>query len=133
MVYLDERGLSDLEESLRIDAGVKAKIDNILLNLSGMNNLGYPLKPLKGNENRGLYELPFEVNNVQYRPLGCYGPARHEFTFLILATKKQGKRRKDTNWYPGSATQVARARTGIIKRDRSRVRDYNYGKTKTAS
>lgn len=37
---------------------------------------------------KDLGELRFEVANVQYRPLGCFGPARAEFTILVGATKK---------------------------------------------
>lgn len=35
-----------------------------------------------------LGELRFEVANVQYRPLGFFGPAKAEFTILVGATKK---------------------------------------------
>src|SRR5689334_15184976 len=43
---------------------------------------------LSGPRYRVLGELRFEVANVQYRPLGFFGPARAQFTILVGATKK---------------------------------------------
>lgn len=42
----------------------------------------------------GIFELRFPWNKVQYRPLGCYGPERREFTLLIGAIEKGGKIRR---------------------------------------
>lgn len=39
--------------------------------------------PLTGY--RGIYEIKFIVQNTQYRPLGCYGLGKNEFTILIGA------------------------------------------------
>jgi hypothetical protein len=42
---------------------------------------------LKGKYTK-LGELRFDVRNVEYRPLGFFGPCQSEFTILIGATKK---------------------------------------------
>ena len=45
-------------------------------------------KPLHGRQ-RGFVELVFKTNNVQYRPIGRYGPSQREFTLLAGCSKKQ--------------------------------------------
>jgi len=40
---------------------------------------------------KGLGELRFKVRNVQYRPIGFFGPQAKEFTFLIGAIEKGGQ------------------------------------------
>lgn len=41
-----------------------------------------------GGRYRDLGELRFDVGNVEYRPLGFFGPVRAAFTILVGATKK---------------------------------------------
>jgi len=50
------------------------------------------------------------ANGVQYRPLGCYGPERREFTLLIGAVEKGGK-------LPRAALEAAVQRRKIILSD----------------
>lgn len=38
---------------------------------------------------KDIYEIKFSANNVEYRPLGFFGPGKKEFTILIWATHKQ--------------------------------------------
>src|SRR6266404_640307 len=38
----------------------------------------------------GLLELRVVLDGIQYRPLGFYGPERHEFT-LVLGSREKGK------------------------------------------
>src|SRR5271167_4427648 len=35
-----------------------------------------------------IFEMKFIIQNMQCRPLGYFGPRRHEFTFLIGAIEK---------------------------------------------
>ncbi len=42
----------------------------------------------------GIIELRIPWNRVQYRPLGCYGPKRWQFTLLSGAIEKGGKIRR---------------------------------------
>ena len=44
---------------------------------------------LRGQD--GVGAVRFEVRNVQYRPLGFFGPGARTFTFVFFATEKNGK------------------------------------------
>lgn len=60
---------------------------------------------LAGYEN--LYEIRV-VFGVQYRIIGCYGPSRKEFTFLIGAIEK------DDKLEPREALKIAETRSKLI-------------------
>lgn len=66
--------------------------NGFLETLAKMQKLEKPhVKKLKGDQNRGLFELIFTAGNKQHRVIGCYGPegVRHGFTMLIGCTHKQ--------------------------------------------
>ena len=42
-------------------------------------------------EYRELGKFRFKVKNVQYRPLGFFGPGQKEYTLLAWATERDGK------------------------------------------
>lgn len=64
-------------------------------------------RKLKGVKD--LYEIRFEANHIQHRPLGFFGPGKKEFTILIWATHKQ-------NIYePAEAIKTADNRRGHIQ------------------
>jgi hypothetical protein len=73
-------------------------------------------KALKGYD--GIYEIKFIVNNIQYRPLGCYGPDRKQFTILIGATKK-GRR-----FNPINAPEIATERKKMVLENKSYTCEY---------
>jgi hypothetical protein len=62
---------------------------------------------LKGKYTK-LGELRFDVGNVEYRPLGFFGPCRSEFTILIGATKK------GRVYHPRSALDTALSRRAAV-------------------
>lgn len=66
----------------------------------------------------GIVEVKFKVKKVQYRPLGCYGPGRHQFTLLVGAIEKGDK------FVPRSAPNTANDRRKIVQKDRSRIREH---------
>ncbi len=41
----------------------------------------------------GLFEIRFEVDNIAYRPLCCFGPTRGEFTIVLFAIEHNDKLR----------------------------------------
>ncbi len=51
----------------------------------------------------GLDELRFKFNNIQYRPIGFFGPARAEFTFVFFGVEKGGR------WVNGETCRAALA------------------------
>ncbi len=73
-------------------------------------------KPLVGYH--GIYEIKIKFKRVQYRPLGCYGPGRKEFTLLIGAIEKGSK------LTPKDAAQKAQERCKLIRRNVRYVDDF---------
>lgn len=73
-------------------------------------------KPLVGYH--GIYEIKIKFRKVLYRPLGCYGPGRKEFTLLIGA-KEVGDAFK-----PKNAPQKAQERYKLIRDDMRYVDDF---------
>ncbi|MBU1182576.1 MAG: type II toxin-antitoxin system RelE/ParE family toxin [Proteobacteria bacterium] len=67
----------------------------------------------------GIYEIIFTVQNIQYRPLGCYGPNDKEFTILTGATEKGNK------FNPLNAPLKAEKRRKDIFQGREGVHDHN--------
>lgn len=74
--------------------------------------------PLTGYS--GIFEIKFRVANVLYRPLGCFGPERMDFTFLIGANEQGDK------FVPRNAPDIAFDRMGILKADRRRARECDF-------
>ncbi|MBI3967131.1 MAG: type II toxin-antitoxin system RelE/ParE family toxin [Chloroflexi bacterium] len=91
----------------------KARIQNLIVRLE-VTEQWEPqyVSALKG-ECKGLIELRITVNGVQYRPIGCYGPDRHEFT-LLVGTVEKGSRLE-----PRDACAIAHERWAMIKENRS--------------
>ncbi len=65
-----------------------------------------------------IYELKWIHNNIQYRPLGCFGPGDKEFTLLIGA-KEKGDRLE-----PIRAPEIAVRRRKLIHQDRRYIDDF---------
>ena len=74
--------------------------------------------PLSGYS--GIFEIKFRVANVVYRPLGCFGPDRMDFTFLI------GAREQGDTFVPVNAPDLAFDRMQILKADRRRARECDF-------
>jgi len=88
---------------------VRLRIGTILAYLEAQRswrNIPY-VKKIRGCDD--VYELIFKINNIQYRPLGCYGPGKGEFTLLVGATKK-GK-----IWVPTDAITTAEKMAKLIR------------------
>lgn len=49
------------------------------------------VKKLSGKNAKGILEIRVKSNNVQYRPLICFGPDRHQITLLLGAIEKGDK------------------------------------------
>ena len=47
--------------------------------------------PLHGKECKQLFEVRFKWKNVQYRPIGFFGPDKGSFTFVLYAKEIGGK------------------------------------------
>jgi hypothetical protein len=73
------------------------------------------ITPLVGYE--GIFEIKFIVQNIQYRPLGCYGPEKI-FIFLI------GAEERGDRFEPLSAPETAVRRKELALRDKRYVHEY---------
>ena len=67
--------------------------------------------PLAGQE--GLGAVRFKVKNVQYRPMGFFGPGNRTFTFVYFATEKGDK------YLPKNCFEEAKARMKHVKKSPS--------------
>lgn len=67
-----------------------------------------------------LGELRFDFGNLEYRPIGCFGPGRATFTVLVGATKKGNK------YDPRKALDTALERREIILSDLERSDVYDF-------
>ena len=77
---------------------LKARLNALLLDLRTVDRLdrGHGVGQLHG-ECSGLFELILFVDRIQFRPIGCYGPAKiGEFTLLAGAIEK-GKQFTEPN------------------------------------
>ena len=89
---------------------VQAKFDTVLEYLAQRERHEWnrpEFAPLTGKHS-GLGELRFDFGKLEYRPIGCFGPARSDFTILIGATKK-GK-----NYDPRNALDTALERKNVV-------------------
>lgn len=121
--YLNERGDNEFLLWLRsLPKAARVKIDNriLILRAIGVWPAQY-VSALKGHE--GIFELRIVFSGTQYRPLGCYGPGKGEFTFLIGAIEK-GK-------LPKRISELAEQRRKIILLDRSRTREHQFDEETT--
>ncbi len=107
-VFISSRGVDVFDKWLNtLPDKDQAKIETIIRRLEITKKLGRPLTgKLKGYPN--LYEIIVLSGNIQYRPIGCYGPKKGEFTILIGAIKKGGK------FEPKSALDTAYNRSMLI-------------------
>jgi hypothetical protein len=68
---------------------------------------------------RTIWEMKFTLQNMQWRPLGFFGPGRFEFTFLIGAIERNGR------FEPQSAPKLALERKIIVEADIIRIEELN--------
>src|SRR5690349_7024534 len=91
--FLSENGRDVIDAWYQeLAPAAQAKFDTILEHLRDAphtqwsTHFVYPL-----TDSDGIYEIRFKIRNVLYRPLGFFGPSRHEFTLLVPA-REQGDR-----------------------------------------
>lgn len=103
--YVDGGGNNEVLKWLNsLPKRAKVKINAAISRLEVMERLEMPyVRVLKGPCN-GLLELRILSDNVQYRPLCCYGPGQKEVTLLFGTIEKGGK------FVPPSACSSAAAR-----------------------
>jgi hypothetical protein len=117
--YRDGRGTNIVHEWIvALPFAAQAKIDSILLILQTMKI--WPaqyVSALTGYQY--IYELRIVSSGVQYRPLGCYGPDKGEFTVLLGSIEKSGK-------LPKSDCKTAIERRKVILEQKGRTCEHDF-------
>jgi hypothetical protein len=115
--YLDQAGGNEIRGWLdALSKKARIKIDQRIRHLENVRHFHQEpqyIKKLVGYE--GIYEIRIVFAGDQYRPLGCYGPERGEFTLLIGAFEIGDR------FDPKDAPDKAVERMTIILKDGSRV------------
>ncbi len=114
-VFLINKTTSAIEEWMRgLPTKVQVKIRTRIKYLEITNQWVRPyFDKLSGH----IHEIRIVHSNIQYRILGCFGPAVKEFTLLIGAIEKDWKLPKNT-------TTTAEERYKLISEDRSYTDDF---------
>jgi Phage derived protein Gp49-like (DUF891) len=87
--FYSEAGNNLIEEwYLTLDPSAQADFDTTLKHLS-ISPDWEGIKEFKHLDRAGLCEIRFTTANVQYRPLGFFGPGERTFSILAGATNKQ--------------------------------------------
>src|SRR4030042_2858957 len=95
--FVDERGENVIQRGLRslppsVRNSVKAKMTTRIEYLEVMRVFRPPYARELHGECGGLFEIIFQVKNLQYRPLACRGPdTTKEVTLLMGAIEKEGR------------------------------------------
>ena len=101
-------------------AKARARMDRIIRHMEDTKDWTQTayFRPLTGYN--GICEIRFIVSNIQYRPLGCYGPGKGTFTLLIGAKEVGSEIR------PRNAPDVATQRRELILADKDKryIDDY---------
>jgi hypothetical protein len=120
-VFVDEKGIDVIGKWRKdLPLGDKARIRIRLAYMKTIKIWEPPLvKKLQGKKYDPIYEIRISGNKVEYRPLGFYGPDEKDFTLVIGARKKSGKRGKPS-WEPHDARETAKKRYELIQIDKSK-------------
>jgi len=116
--YVTKRGIQAIHEwidNLPIRAQVAIDERIRFLALGGIWPCQYARK-LRGYYK--IWEIRVKSENIQYRPLGCFGPGKNVFSILIGATKKNNR------FIPPNAPKTAEKRKQLIYQDEGYLNEY---------
>lgn len=112
--FVSARGENLIAAWLRmLPIAARVEISTSITLLEQTERLDRPQVGLLRNECEGLLELRVKVNNVQYRPIGYYGPQQREITLLVGAVEKGRK------FVPPTACSIAFSRIQLLKEGRA--------------
>lgn len=117
--YVTKRGRDTIQEwidDLPTRAHVAIDVRIRFLALGGNWRPPFAAK-LRGYDS--IWEIKVLSGNIQYRPLGCFGPGKHVFSILIGAIKKNNR------FIPQNAPKTAEKRKQLIYQDEGYLNEYN--------
>ncbi|MCL4553072.1 MAG: type II toxin-antitoxin system RelE/ParE family toxin [Candidatus Marsarchaeota archaeon] len=123
--FVDERGRNGVQEWIAdlnrgVRQAVKAELNSRIVLLENLQKLDRPdTGQLRGKRNAGLFEIILKLNQVEYRPLWCYGPEAGEVVILTGTIEKGGK-------MPPPDLDRARRRKFLVMSDRSYMREHDF-------
>jgi hypothetical protein len=107
---LVEEWYQDLPEEAQAEFDVTLKVLSIVQDWRGMaefKSLGLD----------GLCEIRFKALNVQYRPMGYFGPGAKRFSIYV------GSKKKGSVYTPPDAINLADKRRGSVRRGEASLRE----------
>lgn len=117
--FLDRRGTNAIRDWVSaLPVAAQAKFDSILLILRAIKT--WPpqyVSALRGYQH--IYEIRIVHSGVQYRPLGCHGPEKGEFTILIGSIEKGRK-------LPRADCEAAVERRKLILSEKGRTCEHEF-------
>ena len=117
--YLDGRGTNIVREWITsLPHLAQAKVDSRLLILQAAK-IWPPQYVSALTGFKQIYEIRIVCAGVQYRPLGCYGPDKGEFTILLGSVEKGGK-------LPKGDCRTAIERRNVILKEKGRTCEHDF-------
>lgn len=114
--YVSATGRSDVQNDIdALDEDVREHFLSRLRYLANTPKIDWhepQAKKLKGVED--VYEIRFKAGNIQYRPLGWFGPGERDFTILVWAYKKQNV------YTPAEAINTAENRGKLLRKGKAK-------------
>lgn len=117
-VFISLGGRDTFDEWIKsLDINAQERIRGIIRHMSVTRRWGRPFfDAIHGYE--GIHEIRVKAKNIQYRPLGCFGPGPQTFTLLLGASKKVNV------WFPKDAIKMAVKRRKLIFENRRYLGEY---------
>ena len=120
MDFVKASGINAIREWMAgLDEGAQAAIDTRLLQMRAMQRwpptFAKKYKAIRGK----IFEIRIAHNRIKYRPLGCYGPGRFQFTLLTGTIERGGK-------LPKGDLGRAETRYKLIMKDASHVCEHDF-------
>jgi len=117
-VFVDKDGRDTFEEWITsLDVDAEERIRARIRYLSITKIWARPFFDVIHGQ-KGIHEIRVKSKNIQYRPLGCFGPDRYTFILLIGASKKGNA------WSPKNAIKKAGKRRELTHTDRRCLGEY---------
>ena len=116
--FVTKRGVDQIQEWIKyLPTKAQASIEVRIRYLALGGNWCRPnAAKLQGYDS--IWEIIVLSENIQYRPLGCFGPGKNIFSILIGAIEKNNR------FVPKNAPKIAEERKQLIYQDEGYLNEY---------